>query len=99
MFGGVLAISAVVTSFGRWCLHGPAVPLEKLNRLRVGMSMREVKELLGDPRREAVHSNLPEWRFGHRMKSHILIVRFDEDGNVTHFRHMNGYDPEHRELT
>ena len=98
MFGGVLLVSLAVTAFGRWCMHGPAVPYERLNRLRVGMTMQQVRELLGEPHREAVHTNLPEWRYSHRLKSHLLIIRFDEDGNVRQFRHVNGYDPKRADI-
>ena len=94
LFGGVLALAASFTVFSRWNLHSPAVPLPKLNQLRVGMTMRDVRELLGEPRRETVHDELPEWHFGHGLKCHVLVVRFDEDGLVRHFRHADGSEPE-----
>ena len=99
MFGAVLALSLLVTAFGRWCLHGPAVPFAKLNRLKVGMTMAQVRELLGEPRREGVHTELPEWRFVSRIKSYVLIVRFDEDGNVRQFQHQHGLDAGHHQRT
>ena len=98
MFGGVLLVSVAVTAFGRWCMHGPAVPYAKLNRLKVGMTMQQVRELLGEPRREAVHAELPEWRFSHRLKCHRLIIRFNEDGIVRQFQHVNAYDPKRAEI-
>lgn len=98
LFAGVFFLSAVVSVFARWCLFSAAVPYNRLNRLRVGMTMREVRELLGEPRREGVHQELPEWLYGHRLKRHVLLVHFDEDGMVRQFQHAAGKAPRQRDV-
>ena len=98
-FGAVLVLSLVVTAFGRWCLHGSAVPFDKLNRLKVGMTMAQVREIFGEPWREGVKSEQREWRFGHRLKSYILIIRFNNDGKVSQFQHKHGLEPGERQMT
>ena len=87
LFGGVLALSTVFCVFARWCLHSPAVPLNKLNLLRVGMKPEEVRQLLGEPWRVIKRGPEPEWRFGHRLKRHLLVVKFNSDGKVKQFQH------------
>ncbi len=98
-FGAVLAIYGVFMAFSRWCLNSPAVPAEKLSRLRLGLLEREVVELLGKPFREGTWRNLPEWHYGHRLKRHLLILRFDAGGRLRHFQQVSDYDPEHHELS
>lgn len=98
LFAGVFSIYAGFTVFSRWCLNSPAVPIAKLNQLRVGMTMDEVRQLLGEPRRITTRDGRPEWQFGRPLKRHILVLRFDDQQRVRHFRHLTGYDPEHREI-
>lgn len=89
LFGGALVLGTGFNFFARWCLYRPAVPLDKLNQLRVGMKMDEVRSLLGAPRCEVGGPDSPEWRYGHRLKFHALVVRFNKDGRITQFRHAS----------
>lgn len=89
LFGGALLVGTGFSLFARWCLYRPAVPLDKLNRLRVGMKMDDVRSLMGNPRREVGGPDAPEWRYGHRLKSYALVVRFNKEGRVIQFRHAS----------
>jgi hypothetical protein len=82
----VFLIHAAFLAFSRWCLHSPAVPEEKLNRLRLGMTAAEVTHLLGRPCREVHLRDRPEWHYGHRLKSHVLRLRFGSDGRLCSFQ-------------
>ena len=74
--------------FARWCAYSPAVPLDRLNSLRVGMKSEEVKLLLGPPRLiRQLPDNLKEWVYGAVMKRHVLMIQFHADGTVQSFAH------------
>jgi outer membrane protein assembly factor BamE (lipoprotein component of BamABCDE complex) len=93
----VLSIYGAFMLFSRWCLNSPAVPERKLNQLRVGMTQAEVSQLLGNPRRQSRRRDRPEWRYGHRLKDHLLRLRFDEAGRLRHFQHVIRSDPSNPE--
>ncbi|MBI5384480.1 MAG: hypothetical protein HZA90_07300 [Verrucomicrobia bacterium] len=93
VFGILFVLGAGFTIFSRWCYNSPAAPVEKVNKLRLGMHMADVRRLLGDPVRERAYEDLPEWQFGHRLKNFVLIVRFNEDGHVREFYHFRPGDP------
>ncbi len=85
-FAVILLIQAAFLVFTRWCLHSPAVPEEKLNQLRLGMTREEVDRLLGKPFREVLVRDRPEWHYGHRLKSHQLRLQFGTDGRLRQFQ-------------
>jgi outer membrane protein assembly factor BamE (lipoprotein component of BamABCDE complex) len=87
-FSGVLSVYGAFMAFSRWCLNSPAVPEEKLSQLRVGMSQEEVTRLLGRPTRESRRRDRPEWRYGHRLKHHLLCLHFDKQGRLKNFEHL-----------
>ena len=91
---GVMAIYGSFMVFSRWVLGSPAVSEDKLERLRVGMTEAEVKQLLGAPRRETNIRDRREWHYGHRLKHHSLRLRFDGEGRLAFFQHLSKYDPE-----
>jgi outer membrane protein assembly factor BamE (lipoprotein component of BamABCDE complex) len=99
LFCGVFLVYALFLVFSRWCLNSPAVPDEKLKLLHVGMNRQDVERLLGRPRRLITHKRDPEWRYGHRLKRHVLIVRFGHDGTVHQFVHTIHNDLDQREPT
>jgi hypothetical protein len=92
-FAVVLGIYGAFMAFARWCFRSPAVPEAELNQLRVGMTQAEVTHLLGHPQRETRFHERPEWHYGHRLKRHRLLLRFDEDGLLTQFQHVAKADP------
>lgn len=92
VFGGLLLIYGGFLVFSRSCLRSPAVPPERAEQLRVGMTMDEVLALLGRPLREKSVESNAEWHFGHRLKRHLLVVRFGKDRRVLQFEHVSHYD-------
>jgi hypothetical protein len=86
-----LAITVVVlTGFGifsRWCAFSPAVPREKLDQLRVGMTQDEVTALLGEPRERRMEGPVQEWSYGLSMKRHVLLLHFGKSGKLLSFVH------------
>lgn len=98
-FAGVLFIYGAFMAFSRWCTNSPAVPEKKLGDLRVGLSKAEVLKLLGKPRRECARSDGDEWRYGHRLKHHVLVVQFTEAGRVARFQHVSESEPNQRTTT
>ncbi|HWN94028.1 MAG TPA: outer membrane protein assembly factor BamE [Methylomirabilota bacterium] len=74
--------------FARWCGLGPAIPRNRLDRLRVGMTSTEIVALIGQPR-EVRHT--PEghrqWIYGSRMKRHVLMMEFDSHDRLQIFAH------------
>jgi hypothetical protein len=94
-FGGVILIYALFMVFARWCYGSPAVPMASLKRLRVGMDTQEVRQLLGPPRAEVIQETTRVWRYGHRLKRHVLMVSFDASGRVLQFEHGAPPEPEH----
>lgn len=90
MFALVLTVTTLAGFgiFARWCAYSPAVPRDKLNRLAVGMTMEEVKLLLGPPRlRRGLPDDLKEWVYGVTMKRHVLMLQFGLDGKLQSFGH------------
>ena len=83
-----IAILAGFGIFARWCSFSPAVPRRKLEQLRVGMTMDEVKNLLG-PARDQSHlpAGASQWVYGARMKRHILIIEFSDKLVLQSFAH------------
>jgi outer membrane protein assembly factor BamE (lipoprotein component of BamABCDE complex) len=97
-FGAVLTLYGAFMVFSRWCLNSPAVPEDMIAQLRVGMTQDEVRQLLGKPRAQAQWRDHPEWFYGHRLKRHLLRLRFDNQGLLRQFQHVSKYDPDHCEL-
>lgn len=91
---GSAAVSLSFTWFVRWTRNGFAVPEEKLARLRTGMTMPEVQELLGKPARVGwSQKKLPQWTYGRAIKDYVLLVEFDEDLRVRHSLHWSRSEP------
>jgi hypothetical protein len=65
-----------------WTMQMPAVPARKLDQMRVGMTMDEVRGLLGNPSRDRGQI----WQYT-RMTWAILVVQFGPDARVVHFDH------------
>lgn len=87
-----LAITvALLTGFGmfaRWCAVSPAVPVKKLESLRVGMTAEEVKAMLGAPRQmKTSDAGARTWVYGTAMKRHLLLIEFNDSGTLTSFAH------------
>jgi len=98
-FGSLLVVAWGFTVFARWCIRSPAVPQAKLGRLRAGITVQEVRELLGEPNTIRDHNGQPLWRYGHRLKRHSLRIRFDDHGRMTEFKHVFQAEPQDREVT
>lgn len=92
-FAVVLGIYGAFLVFARWCFKSPAVPEDRLDQLRVGMTQAEVTRLLGPPRRETRFHHRAEWHYGHRLKRHRLLLRFNEHGRLRLFEHVAKPDP------
>ena len=74
--------------FARWCSVSPAVPLDKLESLRVGMTTDEVRAMLGAPRQMKVSdAGAKTWVYGSAMKRHILLIEFSQGGKLDSFAH------------
>jgi hypothetical protein len=87
-----LAITvALLTGFGifaRWCSMSPAIPLKKLELLRVGMTADEVRAMLGDPRQmKTSDAGARTWVYGSMMKRHLLLIEFNEHHKLESFAH------------
>ena len=82
-----VAILAGFGIFSRWCAFSPAVPRRKLDELQVGMSMDEIRTMLGEPR-DATHQSdgASQWVYGSRVKRHLLIIEFNK-ARVSAFAH------------
>ena len=87
----LVATVAILAGFGffsRWCSFSPAAPRRKLEQLRVGMSMTDVREILGSPRDAVRVGDGPlQWVYGSRLKRHMLIIEFNSNEMVTSFAH------------
>jgi outer membrane protein assembly factor BamE (lipoprotein component of BamABCDE complex) len=74
--------------FARWCSFSPAVRGDRLGQLRVGMTMDEVRALLGAPRRTKTgESGLRQWIYGAPMKRHVLLIEFSSRDQLQSFGH------------
>lgn len=80
--------------FARWCSFSTAVRIDRLEQLRVGQSMDEVRTLLGPPRQikngqehKEDESGPRQWIYGARMKRHVLLVEFNTHGQLQSFAH------------
>jgi outer membrane protein assembly factor BamE (lipoprotein component of BamABCDE complex) len=74
--------------FARWCSVSPAVPVKKLELLRVGMTTDEVRAVLGAPRQMRMSdAGARTWVYGSAMKRHLLLIEFNEGGNLASFAH------------
>ena len=87
-----LAITvALLTGFGmfaRWCSVSPAVPIKKLESLRVGMTADEIRAMLGAPRQmKTSDAGARTWVYGSPMKRHLLLIEFTEGGMLISFAH------------
>jgi outer membrane protein assembly factor BamE (lipoprotein component of BamABCDE complex) len=87
----LVATVTILTGFGmfsRWCTFSPAVPRRKLAQLTVGMTMEQVRALLGRPREESHQNNgVTQWTYGARAKRHLLIIEFNAGSTVIGFAH------------
>ena len=86
--GATAIILAGFGIFARWCSFSPAVPRRKLEQLRVGMTMEEVKTLLGSARdqKHSTHGT-SQWIYGARMKRHVLLIEFSDKLILQSFAH------------
>ena len=87
-----LAITVTVLAgfgmFARWCALSAAVPAEKLEKLRVGMTTNEVVALLGSPRETKTSPDGHRlWFYGARVKRHILLIEFNSHDSLESFAH------------
>jgi outer membrane protein assembly factor BamE (lipoprotein component of BamABCDE complex) len=83
-----VAILAGFGIFSRWCAFSPAVSRRKLDQLRVGMSMDEVRTMLGEPRDATYQGDgSSQWVYGARVKRHMLIIEFSSKASITGFAH------------
>ena len=83
-----VAVLAGFGIFARWCTLSPAVPQDRLDKLRVGMTSDEVVALLGEPRDNKVsRDGHRQWFYGARMKRHVLVVQFTTHNTVESFNH------------
>lgn len=89
--GAGLATLAVVVGFSifaRWCAHSPAVGRQKLEALQVGMSVDQVRTLLGEPRQKKPGDKGEEfWIYGSQWKRHLLVVEFNGTGKMREYVH------------
>jgi outer membrane protein assembly factor BamE (lipoprotein component of BamABCDE complex) len=85
------ATVAILTGFGifsRWCAFSPAAPRRKLEQLHIGMSMTDVRKMLGSPRDVMRLGDGPlQWVYGSRLKRNALIIEFSSHELVTSFAH------------
>ena len=84
----ILAITAFISLFA-WSCNSPAVPLEKLNQLQVGMTKTQVQAVLGNPDEETSTSDFPgsHWWYKKPYKWYALRIDFTEDGKVIRYIH------------
>lgn len=74
--------------FARWCAFSPAVPVERLNQLAVGMTTENVRLLLGPPRLiRHIPNDMREWVYGASMKRHVLMLQFGTGKKLQSFAH------------
>lgn len=75
--------------FAAWSCNSPAVPLDDLNRIQVGMTKAQVQEILGEPKEEIASPDTPgsQWWYKNRFKWYALRIDFTEDGAVIRYIH------------
>ena len=74
-------------SFAYWSVESPAVPKDKLSRIRIGMTMAETENLLGRPWQRKENDNSASWIYGHSLKWYSLKIDFNADGRIASFLH------------
>lgn len=76
-------------SFAAWACNSPAVPLDDLNRIQIGMTKTQVEEILGKPDEETSSINTPgsDWWYKNPLKWYALRIDFTEDGKVIRYIH------------
>ena len=86
--GITIVMLAGCAMFSRWCAFSPAVPNDRLEKLRVGMTPDEVTAVLGPPRQnKKTPEDTRQWIYGARMKRHVLVIEFGRNDEVETFAH------------
>lgn len=83
VFTGVL----LFLTFAYWSVESPAVPMEQLAQIKIGMTMAETEKLLGRPWRKNENVNSVSWIYGHPLKWYSLKIDFNADGRISTFLH------------
>ena len=84
----ILSAIAFISLFA-WSCNSPAVPLEKLNQLQVGMTKAQVQDVLGTPDEETSSPDFPGSHCWYKKpyKWYALRIDFTEDGKVIRYIH------------
>lgn len=85
----LLAPPATFMVWSMWVMTAPAIPYSEMDRLHVGMTDAEVRDLLGEPESIFPHDDGgKQWVFS-RMTWAGYYVEFDPGGRIA--RHWHDY--------
>ena len=84
-----LLIVIALVSFAAWSCNSPAVPLDDLNRIQVGMTKTQVQDILGKPDEETSSLNVPgsHWWYKNPLKWYALRIDFTADDKLIRYIH------------
>jgi hypothetical protein len=87
VFLGICTGVLLFLIFAYWSVESPAVPIEQLNQIKIGMTMAETERLLGHPYQRKENTQTTSWIYGHPLKWYSLTIDFDAAGKITSCTH------------
>ena len=84
---GIFTVVLLFMIFAYWSVESPAVPIEQLNQIKIGMTMAETERLLGHPYQKNENMQTTSWIYGNPLKWYSLAIDFDATGKITSFTH------------
>lgn len=88
-FAFVAMLVVALISFAAWSCNSPAVSLDNLNRIQVGMAKADVQAILGKPDKDTKALNTPgsHWWYKNPLKWYALRIDFTADDKVIRYIH------------
>lgn len=82
LVGAAFILLCTLSFLAHWCMASLPVPERAASRISVGMSQREVRDILGAPTNISQTAEHESWVYSHRLKWNFFSVRFHH-GTVT----------------
>ena len=80
---GVVAILLIALACALYFFNGHGFCVDRLNRLRVGMTEAEVEEMMGKPKARWKDGTTTFWVYGSRLTFCKAFVTFGDDNKMT----------------
>ena len=79
----IIVLSVLVfVCFSVWCMNSFPVSQTELNRIEIGMTMQEVRGILGEPKYIEDNYGYEEWRYSKPLMWTMVYVSFSKESVV-----------------